>query len=114
MRSGCDKNIVILTRERNYRKKNERISKLVGLRYREYPEFVKASYSRPDNYNKCVERLAELEKQGKVFVIAPETTMNVSRTESDTKKLTALYKHGYDVAMKEMPDLLKYLGKQYG
>ncbi len=114
MRSGCDKNIVVLTRERNYRKKNERISKLVGLRYREYPEFVKASYSRPDNYNKCVERLAELEKQGKVFVIAPETTMNVSRTESDTKKLTALYKHGYDVAMKEMPDLLKYLGKQDG
>ena len=56
----------------------------------------------------------ELEKQKKVFVIAPETTMNVGRTESDSAKLTALYKHGYDVAMKLMPYLKKYLGMQDG
>ena len=43
------------------------------------------------------------------FTIAPETTMNVSRTESDTRKLTALYKHGYSEAMKAMPELLRYL-----
>lgn len=109
MRYGCDKNIVVLTRERNYRKKSEHISGLVGLRYREYPEFVKIARKRPDNYNKCIEKLSEFEKQGKVFVIAPETTMNVSRTESNTRKLTALYKHGYSEAMKAMPELLKYL-----
>ncbi len=114
MRFGCDKNIVVLTRERDYRKKEESISRLVDFRYREYPEFVKVSHNRPHDYNKCVEKLAKLEKQGKVFVIAPETTMNVSRTESDTRKLTALYKHGYDVAMSSMPELIKYLEKQDG
>ena len=114
MRSGCDKNIVVLTRERDYRKKPESIQKLIALKYRKYPDFVKASLERPYKYNKCVEKLEELEKQKKVFVIAPETTMNVGRTESDSAKLTALYKHGYDVAMKLMPDLKKYLGMQDG
>lgn len=111
MRSGCDKNIVVLTRERTYRKKEESITKLVEFAYRRYPEFIKTYKQRPYDYNKCIEELEELESSGKVFVIAPDTTMNVSRTDSDTRKLKALYKHGYDVAMRYMPKLIEYLRK---
>lgn len=111
MRSGCDKNIVVLTRERTYRKKEESIIKLVELAYRRYPEFIKTYKQRPYDYNKCIEELEKLESAGKVFVIAPDTTMNVSRTDSDTRKLKSLYKHGYDVAMRSMPKLMEYLRK---
>ncbi|MDE5946298.1 MAG: patatin family protein [Oscillospiraceae bacterium] len=109
MRSGCDKNIVVLTRERTYRKKEESIAKLVEFAYRHYPDFIKTYQKRPYNYNRCIEDLEKLESEGKVFVIAPDTTMNVSRTDSDTRKLKALYKHGYDVAMRSMPKLIEYL-----
>lgn len=109
MRSGCDKNIVVLTRERGYRKHSESAGKIAEFAYRKYPEFVKSMHNRPENYNKCVQKLEKLEKQNKVFVIAPETTMDVGRTDSDPKKLTSLYKHGYEIAMSLMPKLNEYL-----
>lgn len=40
IRSGCDKNIVILTRERGYRKSPEKSLELAAKLYRQYPKFV--------------------------------------------------------------------------
>ena len=37
-----------------------------------YPNFVKAAIARPENYNKSVETLNQLEKDNKIFVLAPE------------------------------------------
>ena len=53
--------------------------------------------------------LDELEQQGKVFVIAPETTLGVGRTESDPKKLRELYEEGYRIGREKMKKLRKYL-----
>lgn len=51
----------------------------------------------------------EKEKIGEVFVIAPKTTHGVGRTETDAKKLTMLYKEGYQQAKVQMEYLKKYL-----
>ena len=42
--------------------------------------------TRAERYNEDVKKLDELEQQGKVFVIAPETTLGVGRTESESKE----------------------------
>ena len=56
-----------------------------------------------------LKKLDELEQQGKVFVIAPETTLGVGRTESDPKKLRELYEEGRRIGQERMKDLRKYL-----
>ena len=53
----------------------------------------------------------KLEKEGKVFVIAPESTYGVGRTETDTIKLRRLYDEGYRIATEQTDALRAYLNK---
>lgn len=109
---GCDKNIVILTRERGYVKKPERAGDISSKLYKKYPKIVEDIKTRPEKYNACMEELMEKEKSGEIFVIAPETTYGIGRTESDPDKLTKLYEEGYQQAKSQMEDLKRYLGMQ--
>lgn len=109
LKEGCDKNIVILTRERGYVKKPERAGDISRRLYKKYPKIAEDLKNRPEVYNKCMEELFQAEKRGEVFVIAPKTTMGVGRTESSPQKLTALYEEGYRQAMEQMADLKRYL-----
>lgn len=109
---GCDKNIVILTRERGYVKKSERAGNISIKLYKKYPNIVEDLKTRPERYNACMEELLEKEKAGEVFVIAPETTYGIGRTESNPEKLTKLYEEGYNQAKRQMKDLKRYLGRE--
>ena len=112
IQEGCDKNIVILTRERGYIKKTERAGRISMKLYRKYPKVVEAIKTRPEKYNACIQELWKREEAGEIFVIAPETTHGVKRTESDPKMLTKLYDEGYQQAKKQMESLKRYLGRQ--
>lgn len=92
--SGCDKVIVILTQPRDYRKQFEKSLELSAKLYKKYPEFCKALYLRPENYNKSLDNIMELEKEGKVFVIAPKESLGIKRTENDGKEIERIYKLG--------------------
>lgn len=109
IQEGCDKNIVILTRERGYVKKTERAGDISQKLYKKYPKVAEDIKTRPERYNACIQELMEREQAGEIFVIAPETTHGVGRTESDPKKLTTLYEEGYQQAKKQMEDLKRYL-----
>lgn len=110
MSLGCDKNIVILTRPRDYVKKTDSVTHLCSRYYKKRPEFAAALENRAKNYNASVRELHELRKQGKVFVFTPKTTFGISRTEGDPKKLDMLYRHGYKHAKWAMESLKNYLG----
>lgn len=109
LKEGCDKLIVVLTRERGYVKKKERAVSFTNRLYRRYPKIVEDMELRPERYNESMKKLMELEKEGKVFVIAPETTYGVGRTETDTKKLRQLYDEGARIAREQMQALRNYL-----
>lgn len=109
MEDGCDKIIVILTREKEYIKGDESMKGLINLAYRKYPKLLDAIDNRPDMYNTTREEIFELEKQGKLFVIMPETTKGFGRLESDPDKIYEIYKQGYDIAINRMDELKKYL-----
>jgi predicted patatin/cPLA2 family phospholipase len=109
IKEGCDKNIVILTRERGYIKKRERAAKITERFYRRYPKVVESIKNRPREYNDCMQELLAAEKRGDVFIIAPETTLGIGRTEANSKKLELLYEEGYRQAREQMSDLKKYL-----
>lgn len=107
---GCDKVIIILTRERSYRKEEEKAQKYAANRYRHrYPAYADMILNRHERYNESIEEIARLEASGRVYVIAPEDTLGVGRTERDTDKLLALYAQGYAIAMQQRPALERYI-----
>lgn len=107
--AGCDKNIIILTRTRDYVKKTDSSIGIAGFLYKRYPKFVDALKHRAENYNACMERIRRLEQAGEVFVIAPEDTFGIGRTESHPEKLRKLYDEGYEMTRALMPKLHDYL-----
>lgn len=97
MEQGYEKLIVILTRNKGYRKKDNkmRISKAF---YRKYPQLLKALSERNAVYNQTMDLIESLEAEGRILVIRPERPIEVGRMEKDTDKLTALYQEGYEIA----------------
>ena len=109
LKQGCDKLVVVLTRERGYVKKTERAVRLTDGLYHRYPKIVEALDSRAERYNASMKELIELEKEGKVFVIAPETTFGVGRTETDAVALRRLYDGGVGIGGEETVPPREYL-----
>jgi len=100
---GCDRVVVVLTRERDYVRGEEKIEKLIDRRYRHYPRFLDTMHHRADQYNDCRRRLFELEQEGRVLVLAPATTEGFSRTEKDLQKIRALWQDGYFTGRSAVP-----------
>ena len=106
---GCDKVIVILTRQRGYVKADEKAQRLILHAFREYPEFCELIKTRAERYNKQLEELTKLRNEGKVFVFYPKKELLVSRTEKDIAKLNRLYDYGYRHGMWAEDRLKEYL-----
>ena len=88
--------LVVLTRDRNYRKPEvsntmKRVYKRV---YHKYPKLVEKLCTMPERYNNLKVHINELEKQGRIMVVAPKVPVTVSRLEKDKEKLEKLYEDG--------------------
>lgn len=94
---GYDKMLVILTRNVGYRKKTDGL-KLPSFFYKKYPEMRHAINRRNDIYNQQLERVEQLEEEGKAIVIRPVEPMTINRIEKDTNVLNHFYDHGYECA----------------
>ena len=105
---GCDRVVVILTRERDYRKEPDGSIRAIARTFKKNPEFVEAMRTRAERYNQDREELFEAEKEGKLLVIAPEDTLGCSRTEKDTEILRALWQQGYFAGRKLIPQMQEY------
>lgn len=104
---GCDKIVVIITRERSYVKEPEAALNISGFLYRKYPRFRKALEVRTDSYNNAHHRLLELEKEGRIILIAPEIdTSGWKRTEKRPEKIQEMYNIGYETLMKYKDKIL--------
>ena len=93
---GCDRLIIVLTRERGYVRRPEKLQHLIDLAYHKYPGFCEAMRHRADTYNKVRGQLFQLEREGKVLLFAPKSTVGFHRTERDIDKIKALWQDGYD------------------
>ena len=110
LEQGCDRLIVVLTRERSYLRQPERLQPLIDLRYHKYPKFCETMRRRAETYNACRQELFRLEREGKALLFAPEDTQGFSRTERDVKKIRALWQAGYDQALSRMEEVKRFAG----
>ena len=97
LRQGYDKAVIILTRNKGYRKKTSRMP-LAKITYKKYPNLRNVLQERNAAYNRTMDLIEGLEAEGKITVIRPINPVEVGRMEKDTAKLRALYQEGYDIA----------------
>lgn len=94
---GCNHNVVVLTRNRGYRKNTKDIH-VPAFLYRKYPNLRNALSRRCAAYNEQLEMVERMEDEGKITVIRPLNTVVVDRIERDVQKLTDFYQEGYECA----------------
>ncbi|WP_283595393.1 patatin-like phospholipase family protein [Paraclostridium bifermentans] len=111
LNQGYKKNIVVLTRDITYKKNKQKFLPIVNRKYKKYPNLIKAIENRHLNYNKSLNLVNQLEKDGDVLVIRPKKPVNVSQIEKNAKKLTSLYKEGYDDAKELYDKILDFIKK---
>ena len=107
---GCDKLIVILTRDMDYRK-NPMSSSLIKLFYKKQPQLSEKLLKRHDVYNRSVELLKQWEDEGKAFVIRPSKPIEIGRIETNPDKLQAVYDLGVKDATECLVELQKYISR---
>ena len=109
IKDGHKKNVVILTRDKTYRKSKPKFLSFFKLKYKKYPNLVKAIENRYKMYNETLDFLEEEKAKNEVFIIQPKLPVKISRIEKDKDKLKALYNQGYEDAKELYEDLMKFL-----
>lgn len=99
---GYEKNIVVLTQCKEYRKKKDASLPLIRALYRRYPAMVKKMEDRHIRYNQTLDYLEEQEQAGKVLILRPKQNVEIGRLEKDIEKLRSLYRQGYEDACEKM------------
>ena len=110
-RIGYTKNVVILTQPQGYQKEKNQLLPLIRVKYRHYPNLVKALETRHLMYNAELELIAEQENRGNLFVIRPHSSLPVKRMEKDPAKLKTCYEMGRRAAETARERLLAFLKK---
>jgi predicted patatin/cPLA2 family phospholipase len=108
---GNNKNVIILTRNKGYEKKPFKMKFLAKTIYPKYKGLIEAMVNRYRIYNETIKYIEELESEGKVFVIRPNSVLEVKRIEKDKKKLLNLYSQGYEEANQCYDKLKKWISK---
>lgn len=109
MKNGFLKNVVILTQEREYRKKESKSSFLLKPFLKKYPKVLERMKNRPSMYNSQKEFVFEQEQEGNVFVICPKEPLGISRIERSPQKLQETYDKGKKLALEILPALKKFM-----
>ena len=109
IKDGHKKNVVILTRDKTYRKSKPKFLSFFKLKYKKYPNLVKAIENRYKMYNETLDFIEEEKAKNKVFIIQPKLPVKISRIEKDKDKLKELYDQGYEDAKELYEDLMKFL-----
>lgn len=106
------KKVFVLTRQKGAKKSEQSptIEKMYRRRYKKHPELMEACLNQPEDYNRRIERIEELEAAGEIFVLRPQTPVTVGHTERDMEKLQTLYEQGYQETLEQMDALKAYLG----
>lgn len=112
---GNDKNVVILTRDVDYRKgpEPEYPRCLLEGKYKNYPAFINTMMHRADIYNSELETCSRLEQSGKALIVRPHAPIEFDRYENNIEKLLDLYKMGIEDAKNKLPEIKAFLGLSF-
>ncbi len=109
---GNTKNLIILTQPKGFVKQPAKSAKLVSIVYsKKYPELVKILNNRHELYNNTIKFIAEHKKQNPDDIVILQPEYKLSSFEADVAVLEKTYMHGYEVATRNMAEILNAASK---
>lgn len=107
-KDGMKKFFVVLSRPKGYRKKPVKYQGILKAYYRKHPLVAEALINRYKIYNRTLEELEQLERDGKAYLVYPEV-MPASTRETDYSKLAQSYQLGYAQGRRDLPGWKEFL-----
>lgn len=110
---GYDKNVIILTQPKGYRKEKSKMTALMKPFLRKYPAMVTAMETRYLTYNKQMDELDKMEETKEALIIRPAESLGISRTESDPDELERVYRLGRTEGLCRLNEIQEYLKSDF-
>jgi len=107
---GCDRLVVVCTRDTGYRKGPEKFRGLYKQLLKKYPNMITCLDRRHLVYNLSTEYAKELDAKDEAVLIAPVNPLAIDRFEKDPEKLIQVYQMGIADAKAALPRIKKHLG----
>jgi predicted patatin/cPLA2 family phospholipase len=111
-KKGCDRIVVVLTRNKGYKKKKGLFTYFLKWKYSKYKKFTKLIMNRHKRYNRTREYIKNPPADVKIFPIYPSGKLTVERLSRDKEALKKQWKMGYKDAKKVEKKLLRFLGRR--
>lgn len=108
---GITKNVIVLTRDESYKKKNKPEVPLFYLKhkYKKYPKLIEALKNRGDIYNEERRICYEEQDKGNAIVIQPSKPINIKRNCKDAEILEEIYQLGVHDANAKLVEINRFL-----
>ena len=106
---GYDRNIVVLTQPRTYRKKPNRLLWMMKPTLHGYPMIIEALRNRHNIYNTTTATIHNRADNGEVLVICPDKPLNISRTSKNPDEIQRVYDEGRRIATEQIDKIKRFL-----
>lgn len=107
-----DKNVVILTRPKDFKMGLDKFWPLEKMLLRQYPAILPKIKNRPHDYNATLAYIKKEEKAGRVFAIRPPFALKIGTVENDKQEIKRTYQIGRREMEKQLPALKKFLAEK--
>lgn len=106
---GFEKNVIILTQPKGYIKKPSSAAKVMKYALKEYPNVVKTMENRHIEYNETLEYIEKREQEGAVYVIRPDTPLQIGKIEHNPENMQRIYDIGRKTAEKNIENIRNFI-----
>ncbi len=107
---GYDRNVVILTQPKGFKKTQQKGIKLIKHLLRKTPKIAEALANRHLMYNRQLDYIDGQERLGNTLLIYPVDELPIGRIEQDEAKMRNVYQMGRDAAKAKMEEIKLFLG----
>ena len=105
---GYQRNVVILTQPKGYRKEHNRLMPLIRLSLRKYPLMIKALDERHIMYNRQLDYVSQAEQEGRCLVIRPDEEIPIGHISHDAEQMRHVYQLGRQVGERYIDRIVSF------
>ncbi len=105
---GYDRNVIVLTQPKGYRKKPG-IPSIMKLFLHRIPKICEAMEHRYEMYNRQMEELDRMEAEETVLIIRPPEDLKIGHTEKNPEELERVYQIGRRETMCRLAEIQSWL-----
>lgn len=109
--NGYNRNIVVLTQPKNYRKKKSSTLPLLKVSLLKYPKMFEAVKNRHIMYNKTLDFIEEKRIKGEALVIQPDNVLPVERLDKNPENLRKAYYVGREITERRIDEIKKFINQ---